>query len=40
METSLSAANHTVLHSQSDRCALLSIETGANYAVLQAQNDR
>ena len=43
METSVSAANHTVLHAQSDRCGLGSVETitsGANHAVLDAQNDR
>ena len=43
METSISAANHTVLHAQSDRCGLVSIQTinsGANHAVLHTQNDR
>ena len=40
METSISAANHTVLQAQSDRCGLGSIETinsGANHAVLHAK---
>ena len=43
MKTSISGANHAVLHSQSDRCGLGPIETinsGANHVVLQAQNDR
>ena len=43
METSISAANHTVFHAQSDRCGLISRETinsDANHAVLHAQNDR
>ena len=43
METSISDANHAVLHAQSDRCGLEPIETinsGANHAVLHAQNDR
>ena len=43
METSISDANHVVLHPQSDRCGLGPIETinsGANHAVVHAQNDR
>ena len=43
METSISGANHAVLHAQSDRCGLGSTETinsDANHAVLHAQNDR
>ena len=43
METSISDANHAVLHAQSDRCGQGPIETtisGANHAVLHAQNDR
>ena len=43
METSISGANHSVLHAQSDRCGLGPIEiinSGANHAVLHAQNDR
>ena len=43
METSISAANHTVLQAQSDRCGLGSIETinsGDYHVVLHAQNDR
>ena len=43
METSISDANHAVLHAQSDRCGLGPIETinsGANHPVLHAQNDR
>ena len=43
MKTSISGANHAVLHAQSDRCGLGPIETinsGANHVVLQAQNGR
>ena len=43
MDTSISGANHSVLHAQSDRYGLVPIETinsGANHAVLHAQNDR
>ena len=43
MKTSISGANHAVLHAQCDRCGLGPIETinsGANHVVLQAQNDR
>ena len=43
METSISGANHAVLHAQCDRCGLGPLETinsGANHAVLHAQNDR
>ena len=41
METSISDANHAVLHAQSDRCGLEPIETNisaANHAVLHSQN--
>ena len=43
MDTSISAANHTVLNAQSKRCGLGSTETinsVANLSVLHAQNDR
>ena len=43
MDTSISAASHTVLNAQSNRCGLGSIETinsVANHSVLHAQNDR
>ena len=43
METSISGANHSVLHAQRDRCGLGPIDTinsGANHAVLHAPNDR
>ena len=43
MDTSISAANHTVLNAQSNRCGLGSTETinsVANHSVLHAQNDR
>ena len=43
METSISGANHDVLHAQNDRCGLGPIETinyGANHAVLHSHNDR
>ena len=43
METSISGANRSVLHAQSDRCGLGPIEiinSDANHAVLHAQNDR
>ena len=43
METSISGANHAVLHAKSDRCGLGPLETlnsGANHALLHAQNDR
>ena len=43
METSISGANHAVLHAQSDRYGLAPIEiinSGANHAVFHAQNDR
>ena len=43
MKTSISGANHAVLHAQSNRCGLGPTETinsGANHVVLQAQNDR
>ena len=43
METSISGANHDVLHAQNDRCGLGPMETsnsGANHAVLHAQSDR
>ena len=36
METSISGANHAVLHAQNDRCGLGPIETsnsGANHVV-------
>ena len=40
METSISGANHGVLHAQSDRCGLVHIETinsVTNHAVLHAK---
>ena len=43
MKTSISGANHAVMHAQSDRCGLGPIETinsGANHVVWQEQNDR
>ena len=43
MKTSISGANHAVLHAQSDRCGLGPIETinsGANHVVFQSQNER
>ena len=43
MKTSISDANHAVLHAQRDRYGLGRIETinsGANHAVLHAQKDR
>ena len=43
METSISDANHAVLHAESDRYGLGRIETinsGANHPVLHAQMDR
>ena len=43
METSISCANHVVLHAQSNRCGLGPIETinsDANHVVLHGQNDR
>ena len=43
METSISAANHAVLHAQNDRCGLGPIEpisSGHNQAVLHGQNHR
>ena len=43
METSISDANHAILHAQSDRYGMGRIETinsGANHAVLHAQKDR
>ena len=43
METSISGANHDVLHVQNDRCCLGPIETinsDANRAVLHGQNDK
>ena len=43
IETSISDANHVVLHAQNDRRGLGPMETsysGANHAVLHALNDR
>ena len=43
METSISGANHAVLHAQNDRCGLGTIETinsGHNVAVVNSQNNR
>ena len=43
METSISGANHSVLHAQNDRCGLGPIETinsDYNDAVVNAQNHR
>ena len=43
METSISGANHAVLHAQNDRCVLGPIETinsGHNVAVVNSQNNR
>ena len=43
METSISGANHAVLHAQNDRWGLGPIETsdsGGHHTVLHAQNDR
>ena len=43
MKTSISGANHAVLHAQKDRCGLGPIETinsGHNVAVVKAQNNR
>ena len=43
METSISGANHSVLHAKNDRFGLEPIETinsGHNGAVLNAQNNR
>ena len=43
METSISGANHVVLHAQSNRCGLGPIETinsDANHVVLHGQNER
>ena len=43
METSISGANHAVLHAQNDRCGPGPIETcnsGAKGAVLNAKNHR
>ena len=43
METSISDANHAVLHAQNDRCSLGRIDTinsGDNVAVVNAQNHR
>ena len=43
METSISGANHVVLHTQSNRCGLGPIETinsDAYHVVLHGQNDR
>ena len=43
METSISDANHAVLHAQNDRCGLGPIETinsGHNVAVVNSQNNR
>ena len=43
METSVSGANHAVLHAQNDRWSLGPIETinsGHNIAVVNAQNHR
>ena len=43
METSISGANHAVLHAQITRRSLGLIETSisvANHDVLQAQSDR
>ena len=39
METSISAANHAVLHTQNDRCGLGPVETinsGHNVAVVNS----
>ena len=43
IETSISGANHAVLHAQNDRLCLGPIETSisrANHADLHGQNDR
>ena len=43
METSISGANHAVLHAQNGRCGLGPIETnnsGHNVAVVNSQNNR
>ena len=43
MQTSISGANHAVLHAQNDRSGLGPMETsnsGASHAVSHAQNDR
>ena len=43
METSISVANHDVLHAQNDRCGLGPIENSysdAKVAVLKLQNHR
>ena len=43
METSISGANHDVLHEPNDRCCLGPIEiinSDANHVVLHGQNDR
>ena len=43
METSISDANHAVLHAQNDRCGLGTLETinsGHNIAVVNSQNNR
>ena len=43
METSISGANHVVLHAQDDRWGFGPMETsisGANHVVLFAQSDR
>ena len=43
METSISSANHAVLHVQNDRCGLGPIETsisGHNVDVVNSQNNR
>ena len=43
METSISGANHAVLHALNDRCVLGPIETinsGHNIAVVNSQNNR
>ena len=43
MESSISGANHAVLHAQNDWCGLGAIETinsDHNVAVVNAQNNR
>ena len=43
METSISGANHAVLHAQNDRCGLGPLETinsGHNVAVVNSQYNR
>ena len=43
METSISGANHVVLHAESNRCGLgpkETINSDANHVALYGQNDR